>query len=247
MLSLSSELLLLLSDQSLTFTSIRETTEVFGYKNRKVIWSTLERLAKKNYLKKAKSTEGIRFSLTNQGQKELPALPTFIPTPDKAWNGKWIMVLFDIPEEKRRARDAFSISLREMGFGRMQNSVYVSVHNMIDRVKSLAKSLDISEQIKVILIEDIGISDQRKFAREAWHLDELNRKYKNFVAKNKNGYKGAHFTSDILRYWLKKTKYEYYNLLHEDPVLPKELLPGNWMGYEAQKVWNEMEAVLATY
>jgi phenylacetic acid degradation operon negative regulatory protein len=134
-----------------------------------------------------------------------------------------------------------------MGFARLQNSVYITVHDVIDNAKALAKSLGVSEQVKVMLVEDLGISDQRKLAEKLWNLEKLNKKYREFIKRNKNGYKGEGFTSSLLRYWLKKTRYEYLSILHEDPVLPKELLPANWMGNEAQKIWEQMERILETY
>lgn len=248
MLSMSDELLLLVSDRPLTFPSIREIMQkVGGYTNRKVIWSTLARLAQRGYLKKTKRKEGIEFSLTASGKKEIPPDPVFIQRPQRAWDSKWRLVLFDIPEEKRKSKEQFLSGLKEMGFGRIQNSVYVSVHDVIDKVKNLAKSQGISEQINVMLVEELGIDDERKFAQGVWNLEKLAKKYKEFVERNKNGYQGAEFTSDILRYWLKKTRYEYLSILHEDPLLPKELLPSGWMGYEAQKVWEQMEEILRTY
>ena len=248
MLSLSDELLLLLSDQSLTFPSIREVMEkVVGYTNRKVIWSTLARLVQRGNLKKNKSKEGLIFSTTVKGKKEVSKDPTFILRPDRAWDRKWRVVFFDIPEEKRKNRDQFLVKLKELGFGRIQNSVYVTVHDVMDKVKDLVKSLGISEHVRVMLVEELGVSDQREFAGKIWDIEKLNEKYKEFVGKNKNGYQGSEFTSEILRYWLKKTRYEYLSILHEDPVLPKELLPNDWQGYEAQKVWEQLEEILKTY
>jgi len=246
-LSLSDEILLLLSSQPLNFASIREILELFGYNNKKVIWSTLERLTRRGFLKKIKTQEGTRFSITKAGEKALPEEPTFIPTPDRAWDRKWRLVLFDIPEDKRRIRNQFTAALKEMGFAKIQNSVYLTVHDVLGRVWEMARSLGISEQIKTMTVERIDVPDLRAFAQQIWNLDSLNQEYQKFVSKNKNGYKGEEFTSEVLRFWLKRTKYEYLNILHKDPVLPKELLPKDWMGYEARKIWQQMEGILKTY
>lgn len=41
------------------------------------------------------------------------------------WDGRWRVVLFDIPERLRRARDAFRAHLNELGFVELQHSVFV--------------------------------------------------------------------------------------------------------------------------
>lgn len=246
-LSLSDEILLLLSDQPLTFASIRDTLEAFGYDNRKVIWATLERLVQKGLLNKSKNRETTVFSITKAGKNALPKEPTFIPTPDRAWDRKWRIVVFDIPEKMRQVRNKFTMALREKGYARFQNSVYLTVHDNLDEVEKLAKELNIENQILTLTAEQINIRDQQNFAKKIWNLDELNESYRKFVEENKNGYKGGDYTSEILRHWLKRTKYEYLSILHRDPVLPKELLPNDWQGWEAKKVWQQMERILETY
>jgi len=246
-LSLRDEILLLLSDKALVFGPIRETLNYFGYKNKKVIWSTLERLASNGYLKKSKKDAGIEFLLIASGRNEIPKEPTHVPRPNKSWDRKWRMVLVDIPEQKRRLRDKFSAKLKEMGFARMQNSVYISVHDVLDGVQKLGQKIGIKENIKTMLVENIDIPDQKQFVQNLWNLTELNQMYKEFIDNNKNGYKNNQLNSDILKYGLRRTKYQYLNILHLDPILPKELLPSNWIGYEAEKTWRQMEKILETY
>ena len=61
-MSLSDQLLLVVSEGGINFSLIREIVKkVTGYDNRKVIWSTLERLFKRGFLKKTHTKEGISF------------------------------------------------------------------------------------------------------------------------------------------------------------------------------------------
>ena len=41
------------------------------------------------------------------------------------WDGRWRVVLFDIPEKKRQARDALRDKLRDLGFFEFQKSVFI--------------------------------------------------------------------------------------------------------------------------
>lgn len=47
-----------------------------------------------------------------------------LPRPKK-WDEKWRIILFDVPEKFKNARDALAISLKKAGFYRLQKSVFV--------------------------------------------------------------------------------------------------------------------------
>ena len=62
-----------------------------------------------------------------------------IPAQDN-WDKKWRLVIFDIPETMRPARNAFKAKLDEMGFAQIQKSAYVypyPCHNEIEYIRSL--------------------------------------------------------------------------------------------------------------
>jgi len=247
MLSLSSSLLLVISDKSRYFPQIRQIVEKNNDVDRKVLWSTLERLVKKGFIKKSKKEKGTEFSLTSLGKKYLPHEPEVISRPKRAWDNKWRMVIFDIPETKRKIRTELYERLKKYGFGRMQNSVYITPHDCLDDAKKIIKELKITDKVKVMLVENLYVDDLPKMAEDVWHISDLNKKYQIFVKKYQSAPKKFDFSPEILKYWLTITKFEYLSIVHDDPVLPKELLPLNWTGYKAQEVWDSLEKILQTY
>jgi hypothetical protein len=69
----------------------------------------------------------IRIVLSEEGKKralEYNFDELKIKEPDR-WDGKWRGVFFDIPEKRRKARDALRDKLKELGFYEMQKSVFV--------------------------------------------------------------------------------------------------------------------------
>lgn len=72
--------------------------------------------------------EGVTIvQLTETGQRTLQRYAwqdLKIVRPAK-WDGRWRIVLFDIPEERRVARDIFRQKLQELGFVYMQKSAWV--------------------------------------------------------------------------------------------------------------------------
>ena len=62
-----------------------------------------------------------------------------ITAPD-VWDKKWRMVIFDIPEDMRLARNIFKAKLDDMGFAQIQKSVYIHAfpcHNEIGYIRSM--------------------------------------------------------------------------------------------------------------
>lgn len=72
---------------------------------------------------------------------------------DLDWDGKWRIVIFDIPEQKRIIRNLFRRNLKKWGFKHLQRSVWISRRNIFDKLNSYIKELGI-EQWVVILEAD---------------------------------------------------------------------------------------------
>lgn len=79
-------------------------------------------------LVEVKHTNGnIELSITEDGRRRVKRYDTeqFVINPPKAWDGKWRIVGFDIPERWRQARDSLRDLLKRLGFYPLQKSVWV--------------------------------------------------------------------------------------------------------------------------
>ncbi|OGF82517.1 CRISPR-associated endonuclease Cas2 [Candidatus Giovannonibacteria bacterium RIFCSPLOWO2_01_FULL_46_13] len=75
---------------------------------------------------------------------------TEIKTPRK-WDKKWRIVIFDIPEKRKRAREAMRLKLRELGFKELQKSVFVHPFNCKDEIDFIVEVFGIRPHVKLIL------------------------------------------------------------------------------------------------
>lgn len=100
------------------------------------------------------NTNQIILKLTDLGQKALNI------EPEEEWDGKWRVVIFDIPEQKRVIRNLFRRRLKEWGFKRWQQSVWVTKRNVTKKLKLLIYDLKIEDWIAVIESEDIIIGNK---------------------------------------------------------------------------------------
>jgi DNA-binding transcriptional regulator PaaX len=76
------------------------------------------------------------------------------------WDKKWRMVMFDIPESQRLARNVFKDKLDEMGFALIQKSAYVHpypCHNEMEFIRSL---YEIKQYVKLLVVDKIEEEDE---------------------------------------------------------------------------------------
>lgn len=69
---------------------------------------------------------------------------------DIEWDGKWRIVIFDIPEQKRIVRNLFRRNLKKWGFKYLQKSVWVSKQNVFDRLIKYVQNLGLEKYITII-------------------------------------------------------------------------------------------------
>ncbi|MDO8408186.1 MAG: hypothetical protein Q7S95_03045 [bacterium] len=73
----------------------------------------------------------------------------------RRWNGRWRVIIFDIPERRRRTRDRLRIVMQEVGFVRLQDSVWVFPHDCEDFVTLLKAELKVGSAILYMVVEQI--------------------------------------------------------------------------------------------
>lgn len=101
-----------------------------------------------------KKNKTIELHLTAKGMryyKKLKLRTLRIPVPVR-WDGKWHMILFDIPEKNRLLRDVFRNRLRQLGFFRIQKSVWVHPFECEAEVRFLAQEYNLQRHILLYTI-----------------------------------------------------------------------------------------------
>ena len=156
-------------DRSLKRELLEECDQIWYEMDRKQLYRFLERMHLKNYVEFISKKGGIeRVKLTNQGRARFLEyqFKNIILGKNKRWDGKWRMVLFDIPEPKKKIRDALRRKLKELGFLEFQKSVFVYPYPCRDEINFVINFWDIQEH--VYYIEAPIIPDQ--MLRSHFHL-----------------------------------------------------------------------------
>lgn len=81
----------------------------------------------------------------------------------KRWDGKWRVVIFDIPEKKRLARDVLRNKLKELGFYSLQKSVFVYPYDCQREIELIKTVYEIGPYVYFLLVE--GIDRQKRLEK----------------------------------------------------------------------------------
>lgn len=84
------------------------------------------------------------------------------------WDQKWRIVIFDIPEKKKYARDVLRNKLVELGFYKLQNSVWTCPWDCIDEIVFIRKFLEIEPYVSIVLADAI---DEEMKIRRKFNID----------------------------------------------------------------------------
>jgi len=118
----------------------------------------LERLRKNRLIIITEKDGKFKVELTEKGKrkvKEIQFENMKIEKP-KVWDGKWRVVIFDIPEKyKKRARDALREKLKALGFYPLQKSVWVIPYPCEKEIQFLCELFDITPYVNIIITENI--------------------------------------------------------------------------------------------
>ena len=71
-------------------------------------------------------------------------------TRPKQWDGYFWIVLFDIPEKRKRVRDALRFHLKKMDFYELQKSVFVLPFPCVKEIKFISEYYNIRKHIRII-------------------------------------------------------------------------------------------------
>ena len=123
------------------------------HQRRQTVNKSLERLIERGYVEK----NGDTLQLSARGEYFAAQIGEgrLAPTKPKRWDGKWRLLIFDIPEYRKRTRNQVRTTLQGLGFHRLQDSVWVYPYDCEDFVILLKTDLRIGKDLLYIIADQI--------------------------------------------------------------------------------------------
>jgi phenylacetic acid degradation operon negative regulatory protein len=197
-----------------------------------VVRTAMSRLAADGWLEREKVGRNSFYRLDKKGRQTFDAATKHIyDPPPSGWTGRFELLLIGNGEDRDASREA----LKNAGFGSPLPGVWVAPSGVpVPEEATAAIRLEVSAE------DDSG----RRLLRESWPLGRTADAYLKFmktfaplrgwIGRGERLSDADAFTARILLI------HHYRRVVLRDPLLPTELLPGDWPGRAARKLCGEI-------
>lgn len=129
----------------------------FLTQRRKRMQKSFTRLVQAGYILLEGDSTAKRARLTKKGEWFAARIGegSLVPKKPRRWDGKWRMLIFDIPETRKKSRAQLRCTLAGLGFRRLQDSVWVYPYDCEDFVTILKLDMRVGKDILYIIADRI--------------------------------------------------------------------------------------------
>lgn len=152
------------------------------------------------------------------------------------WDGRWLLVVLRVPEQRREVRHQLRTQLAWAGFGSLGGGLWISPH--AEREEELSKMTNEESVAELLSFRaELGaVGDPQRLIAEAWDLAQVSDAYDEFVT-----------TFGRLRPKTPEAVFRAQTLLVHawrkfpflDPDLPEAVLPAQWPRRRAHDVFQD--------
>lgn len=127
------------------------------------ISSTFDALRRQGFLSIERKNNQIYIFLTDEGKKRagMFQIGELVIEKPKKWDRKWRLLMFDIPEKRKIAREALRGKLRELGFCKFQQSIWIHPYDCAAEIELLKGFFGLSDgEMQLIVANNISENDK---------------------------------------------------------------------------------------
>jgi len=131
----------------------KECDRIWHEIDRKQLYQVLDRLKLGKFIETIKdNNRAEKIKVTNSGKYRIlkNSLENIKVKHPKHWDGKYRIIFYDIPENKKKIRDALRRKLKEIGFVEFQKSVFVFPYPCKEEIDFIINFWDIAECVYYI-------------------------------------------------------------------------------------------------
>ncbi len=136
-----------------------------NFRQKEYISSSASKMVKKGLLK----YNGKFYELTSLGKERLRRweFGNFSLNKPRKWDKKWRLIIFDIPDKKRRVRDQIRSLFKSAGLYLLQESVWVYPYDCEDIIALLKTDFGVGKNLLYLIVEEL---ENDKHLREEFGL-----------------------------------------------------------------------------
>jgi phenylacetic acid degradation operon negative regulatory protein len=164
---------------------------------------------------------------------------------NRTWDGKWRLILFDVPISRDAQRNKLRRHLRNKGFGYLQNSVWITPDSLRNE-RAVLEGLTASvESLLLLEARPCGGESDDQIVEGAWDFPAINRRYAKYIdvlRQRPTQPTRAVVEANALKQWAERERMAWLTAVSHDPLLPAEILPKDYAGRTAWRARVQMMA-----
>lgn len=128
----------------------------------------LRELQQRNLISFRELADGsVKIELTHLGKKLVRQynLDKMQIKKPKIWDGKWYVIIYDIPHSRKQARDAFRQKLKQLNLYPLQKSVWVTPFNCLPEIEFLCSIFNLTLDQHIYYFTTNEIPQEKKLKR----------------------------------------------------------------------------------
>lgn len=144
--------------------SFVELTKEDQGKSKYAIIRSIKGLEEAGLIESITSAQGSYARLTKQGKKK--AMSVKLDSSDALitnWDGKWRIILLDLPENRKNERESMRYLLKKAGFVCVKNSAWVSPYPFEHMFYNIKKDLGLTTEIMIIVTDNLDPETEQEF------------------------------------------------------------------------------------
>lgn len=165
--------------------------------------SAVSRLISTGDIERKTDKNGKTFlELTSTGGRKFKRRFPIFSTMRSKWDGCFMEVIFDISERDRTVRNTLRNKLIELGFGMLQESVWISPYHFEEDLREFLEAHKLGDRVFVLEARKLLAGDMEELIEKIWHLERIKKMYEEVES------------------WE-----DYLIVLKNDPMIPENLYP----------------------
>jgi len=180
-----------------------------------------------------------RWRLTSSGRRMIgsavPRVQRSIVS-DRTWDGTFLLLTLTGAVLDREARDRLAVGLDFEGFGTLGPGTWVAVgEGSREGADSVLSACGLQDRALLFSAQSVdGAETPGEVVALAWDLDTAAAAHEAFLEEFERAMPADECEAFALR---TRLAHEWRHLLSVDPSLPLQLLPADWVGTRARKVF----------
>jgi len=148
------------------------------------------------------------------------------------WDGRWRIVTFDVPEQRRKDRVTLWRELRDRRLGLLQRSVWIWPGDLEPILQEIIQASGIPECFAGFECTRLFLCSNAEIVKTAWDFDSICHAQQGYLKKIDSLRERIRHAESLRALGIasKEERMGYSAAFTDDPILPRELWPEDYQG-----------------